>query len=313
MPRSGCLYSFSFAKIMCKFTLPIAVFCSLLGGAILTVDSLADDSDIIYGKGVHAFFDNKYEEAVTILSEAEKMESDDPRPFYFMGLSYLRQKKSEQADQYFEKAAQREYSGRALQDYEVSESLRRIQGEERQRIEKIRTAERLNAAKRERQLQELRYGKETAAAREALRQSTARNQQEDLATLQAATEGFGDNVFGLKPIEPVGTQERSIARRSVDSNPFGGVQASMTEIVLPRDRTGTAVIRSRGNVGGQSAPSTSSLIGGVAAAVGENAPLKELGKGLGTFFARRTSTAENPSEDTDDNESEPDEVPEGNF
>jgi hypothetical protein len=54
--------------------------------------------------------------------------------------------------------------------------------------------------------------------------------------------------------------------------------------------------------------------------VGENAPWRELGKSLGTLFARRTSTTENSLDDHDlddsgnnDNDSGPNDMPEEDF
>lgn len=282
----------------------IVIFCSLLGGVVLVADifTVTEESDIIYGKGVHAFFDRNYEEAITILSAAEKKESNDPRSYYFLGLAYLRQKKSEQADQYFEKAAQLEYSGRTLRDYEVSESLRRIQGNERMRIEKIRTAERINAQKREQRLMEIRYGKETATDRESLQQLSPQNQrEEDLAVLQKMTESFGENTFGVQPIDPTNTLEKNLVKRKSESNPFGEVVVNVPEIIEPKpttdriDRTDsnrdTTVninipAKNRENVGKQAALSVSPIRSAQATAV------KELGRGLGVLFSKKPSTDE---------------------
>ena len=203
----------------------VIVFGLIFTGAVCAADSLAliDESDQIYGKGVHAFFDRDYEEAVTILSKTEEIKNNDPRSYYFLGLAYLRQKKTEQADQYFKKAAQLEYSGRSLRDYAVPESLRRIQGEERLRIEKIRAEERTNARIREQRLQELRYGKENADAREALRQLSSQNQKENPAALQQTEDELGENAFDVKPIDPIGTTEDIVVKRT-ESRPFGGLE-----------------------------------------------------------------------------------------
>ena len=223
---------FVFAETMSnpKF-LSVIIFVSLFG-VVLAADIavVAGESDHIYGKGVHAFFDQNYEEAITILSQAEEMKSNDPRVYYFLGLAYLRQKKTEQADQCFEKAAQMEYSGRSIRDYEISESLRRIQGIERLRIEKIRTAERINAQKREQQIREARYGTENAAGREALRQSSPQNPKETLSViLQNMADELGDNAFGVKPLNPVAVSEGNVAVMKQEVNPFGEVRETVRE------------------------------------------------------------------------------------
>ena len=198
----------------------IVACCFLLGKTTPVV--VADESDIIYGKGVHAFFDRDYEGTVTMLLQAVEIKSVDPRPYYFLGLAYLRQEKTEEADQYFRKAAQLEYSGRALRDYAVSEALRRIQGEERLRLEQIRTEERTNARIREQQQREARYGSENAAGREAIRQLAPPNQRADLALLQGTTTNLGSNAFGVGPINPISESE-SIAVQRGGVNPFGEV------------------------------------------------------------------------------------------
>ena len=211
--------------------LSFLVFCSFLGGTVFAADFFVDaeESDTIYGNGVHAFFDSDYEEAVNILSKAEEIKNNDPRSYYFLGLAYLRQKKTEQADQYFKKAAQMEYSGRSLRDYAISESLRRIQGEERLRIEKIRTEERTNARIREQRTQEIRYGQENAAARDALRQAMVQNQKDNSTISQQTGDDFDDNAFNVKPIDPINTQSDAIVVRRTDANPFGGVEITNTE------------------------------------------------------------------------------------
>ena len=211
--------------------LPAIICCCLLGGAGITTDTFAaaDESDYLYGKGVHAFFDRNYEEAVTVLSKAEELKSEDPRPYYFLGLAYLRQKKNEQADQYFKTAAQLEYSGRALRDYAVSEALRRIQGEERLRIEKIRAEERINAGANEQRRQEMRYNRETATARTNLLQTTSQGQNADAAALQREIDVIADNPFGVKPIDPLNTTEDVMVARTAPANPFGTIESSTDE------------------------------------------------------------------------------------
>ena len=182
--------------------LSVIVFCSLLGGAPITANTfvVTDESDYFYGKGVHAFFDRDYEGAVTVLLRAVEIRSSDPRSYYFLGLAYLRQDKTELAYQAFKQAALLEFSGRATRDYAVAESLRRVQGKERLRIEKIRSEERTNARIREQQRQEVRYGREGATGRDILWQSAPQNQ---------VAGNFGNNAFGVKPINPINMAEEN--------------------------------------------------------------------------------------------------------
>jgi len=300
--------------------LSVIVFCFLLGGAVVATDSpfITDESDSIYGKGVHAFFDRDYEVSITILSKAEEIKSNDPRPYYFLGLAHLRQKKTEPAEQYFKKAAQLEFNGRSLRDYAVSESLRRIQGKERMRIEAIREEERTNARARERRLREMRYGRENAIARETiarenLRQTTSPNRTEnqqnaDLAALQEAVDGLGDNAFGVKPIDPTNTTVENIVPRRTDPHPSGEVPANITvepevpvvptapntqepstqETAVPQSKrtfvNPDAAAESRQPARSQTAASTNPV------QTVQVAAAKELGRALGTLFSGKAGT-----------------------
>ncbi|MDR0522792.1 MAG: hypothetical protein LBH00_13215 [Planctomycetaceae bacterium] len=123
---------------------------------------LSAESDIIFGKGVHAFFDKKYQEAAAILVKAEEIQTPDPRPYYFLGLSYLRLKDRLSAEAYFKKAARLEYENQTVREFEVAESLRRIQGQERERIENYRLEAKLASQRSAARLNEALYGKGTA-------------------------------------------------------------------------------------------------------------------------------------------------------
>ena len=264
---------------------PVIILCCLLGRAVFAADSVAvvDESDSIYGRGVHAFFDRDYDEAIKVLSKAEEIKFNDPRPYYFLGLAYLRQKKTEQANRYFKQAAQLEFNGRTLRDYAVSESLRRIQGDERQRIEKIRTDERMNAQIREQVLHEKRYGKENVVG-------------ENLPALQQTENNFVNNPFGVKPMDPLNTSEESIVITRTDTNPFGGVVAGIglaperapvqtvqktnepTAVRTDRTFVNTNIPTLQQETARQSVTGTS---------MSDTA--RQLGKALGSIFSRKTN------------------------
>ena len=277
-------------NIMSHFRiLPIIVLCFLQGGVTLAADSavVVDESDSLYGQGVHAFFDSNYEAAVKILSKAEEMKINDPRPYYFLGLAYLRQKKTERANQYFKKAAQQEFSDRTLRDYAVSESLRRIQGEERQRIEKIRLEERTNAQIREQTLQEMRYGKETVP-------------RENLATLQQTENDLGNNAFGVKPMNPLNKSEETAVITRTGTNPFGGVVASISSEpeqisapTVPRTREPTVVRQERTfvnpNVSAIQQESARPAGNQTAAGSSMSGAARQLGKALGSIFSKKVN------------------------
>ena len=213
------------------------ILCLFFATPAFSFDSLfiADEYDHIFGKGVHAFFDKNYKEAIAVLSKAEELNIEDPRPYYFLGLAYLRQDEGDKAEQHIRKAAQLEFSGRALRDYGVSESLRRIQGVERARLETIRAEERANSRIREQRMRAARYGSENAAARNALRQSLSA--PADISDLEA-NGILAENVFGLRPIDPVALQEGGIIAQRTDANPFGTV-TSIDEIPQLPDTNAT--------------------------------------------------------------------------
>ena len=279
---------------MNSFNLLSAIVFCFLGGAVVTATDfpfVTEESDSLYGKGVHAFFDRDYEQAAAILAKAEKLKTNDPRLYYFLGLAQLRQKKTVLAEQSFKKAAQLEYSGRSLRDYAVSESLRQIQGNERMRIEKIREEARENAQVRERHLRERRYGRENATARENLRQNA------DSATLQNVADDLGDSAFGVKPIDPLNTTMENIVPHRVVTNPFGEVTAVIpVETIESSNQEADAPQPSRTvenpdvavttpePVHGQTGVSANPVRGVQASAA------KEVGRALGTLFSGKAST-----------------------
>ena len=286
-----------------KLLLPSAC-CCLFGCAMLVgaTYAVADESDQIYGKGVHAFFDRDYEGAVTILLQVEDIKSEDPRPYYFLGLAYLRQNQTEEAEQTFTKAARLEYSGRALRDYAVSEALRRIQGEERLRIEKIRSDERTNARLREQQHRDARYSSNNAADRNALRQLGPQTPKEDLALLREMASAIGDNAFGAKPMDPLAASDEIIAARRVDTSPFGSVSANTSETPTisirptPVAPAPTAPVRTERIFVNPDAP----IMQETARTEGQSGTVPNLtdsareaargiGKGLGALFSRKTT------------------------
>ncbi len=110
-------------------------------GAVFDKQNRAEQ---LYGQGVHAFFDNDFVASKKLLHEVEKLGSEDPRPYYFLAMSYLRLNENKKADHYFDKAAQFEWEGRSIRDYNVADALMRIQGNERLKLEKYREKAKTN-------------------------------------------------------------------------------------------------------------------------------------------------------------------------
>ncbi len=112
----------------------------------------------VYGNGVHAYFAGNLGEAQRLFSEAIRLGIQDPRCYYFRGMSYLMSGYDAAARADFARGAHLEYSASAGL-YNVGKSLERIQGYQRLVIEQYRSQARLAAAsQRERLRQERNSG-----------------------------------------------------------------------------------------------------------------------------------------------------------
>ena len=125
-------------------TLAIAI-----GIGLGTLSSWANADEIlletIYGSGVHAFNAGDYVEAHNQFTSAIKGGSNDPRAYYFRGLSCLRLGREQDAVADFKKGAELE-AGESADVYPVAKSLERIQGQPRQMFDIDRIVIRLPRA-----------------------------------------------------------------------------------------------------------------------------------------------------------------------
>lgn len=99
-------------------------------------------SSELYGEGVHRFFARDYQGADQLLTEAIDGGSQDPRAYYFRGLSREMFGGGGEAD--FDEGARLEANGRS--GPMISYSLARVQGLVRAKIEKARRVARTQAA-----------------------------------------------------------------------------------------------------------------------------------------------------------------------
>lgn len=123
------------------------IFWVLVVGTALGAASLMAQDAILnqlYGRGVHKFFAGDYVAAFEDFNTAIQNGSDDPRCYYFRGLSYLNLGREDEARVDFEKGAQLE-TGSPGKFFNVSRALERIQGRPRLLIEEYRTQARLSA------------------------------------------------------------------------------------------------------------------------------------------------------------------------
>ncbi|HVX15147.1 MAG TPA: hypothetical protein VHC22_28400 [Pirellulales bacterium] len=121
------------------------------GGAFLSFFVLAAPAraqnevlNELYGSGVHAYNSGSYLEAYNDLTMAVRSGSQDPRVFYYRGLSYMRLGRPQEAQVDFKKGAALEMAD-TDRFYPVSKSLERIQGQARSQIERYRSSARLVA------------------------------------------------------------------------------------------------------------------------------------------------------------------------
>ena len=155
-----------------SFLVAVTVCCTVLcvGRLSAGIFDKQNEAERLYGSGVHAFFDGDFQEAVKLLAKVEELGSEDPRPYFFLGLAQRRLKLDDEADETFKKAAKFEWEGRSAADYKVSDALRRIQGKERLHIEKFRQQAKLDWEKTDDLRQQIRYGQEKDKDRSILAQ-----------------------------------------------------------------------------------------------------------------------------------------------
>ena len=198
-----------------KGILVLVAMCLATNGNLFANDELAVTE--LYGQAVHSYFDGEYEAAHKSLSDAIDLGTDDPRVYYFRGLSKMRLGRSEEATKDFEQGGKLEAQG-AAQFYPVGRSLERIQGTERVAIEKVRKQARIAIRLRQKKIEAARI--EAFKRDERLRKS---GPAVKLGTPSANTVGE-DDPFGTSgaPAEksdaPVPAKPSEPAK---DADPFG--------------------------------------------------------------------------------------------
>ncbi|ASV74194.1 hypothetical protein THTE_1592 [Thermogutta terrifontis] len=121
------------------------ILCVLAAGVAVGAASLMAQDSILsqfYGQGVHKFFARDYSGAFEDFNAAIENGSDDPRCYYFRGLTYLQLGREDEAKEDFKKGAELEMKS-ATKFFNVSRALERIQGRQRLLIEEYRTQARL--------------------------------------------------------------------------------------------------------------------------------------------------------------------------
>ena len=116
--------------------------------SFLSSTNAADPSVLaIYGEGVHSFYAGNFQQSYDYMSEVIEFGTDDPRVYYFRGLSALRLGSQGDADDDFTKGAA--FEAERGNTRTVSRALERIQGPDRLLLEKSRSKARLALAERQ--------------------------------------------------------------------------------------------------------------------------------------------------------------------
>ena len=116
-------------------------------------DSLLQE---MYGQGVHAYFSGQLDQAHELFTAAIDQGSQDPRCYYFRGLSFAKLGRPDEAEADYRQGAELEASG-AAQQINIGLALQRVQGAQRLQLEEHRYQARLAARLKEAQERKERY------------------------------------------------------------------------------------------------------------------------------------------------------------
>ena len=174
----------------------VLVATLLLGsGAAANAQSRAVEDT--YGKGVHAYFAGKSQEAFELFSRSLAAGSKDPRNYYFRGLAQIRMGQELEGEADFAEGARLEVSENSRATG-ISKALQRVQGAARRKLEKFRSDARLESATAIRERDLKRYGTSRRRALEKLEGKIA-NPEEIEAEPGAETESPATPPRGVKP------------------------------------------------------------------------------------------------------------------
>ena len=223
----------------------------LFGLTSLLATATARGQDLIaeqlYGSGVHRYFSGNLSAARSDFTSAIQTGTNDPRPYYFRALTYLRQGFTSQAAADLQRAADLEAMD-INDSYQVSKALQRVQGGLRLQLERHRRQARIVAQQRQEQQRRQR----AAAARryEAERVQQAGAMEPEQPRGRAAASPDVDALFrqeARSPFsagpaqsvedasapsrQPASPPANTFARPPVDDNaplasPFGGPPAA---------------------------------------------------------------------------------------
>ncbi|MCA9153165.1 MAG: hypothetical protein KDA38_00195 [Planctomycetales bacterium] len=141
-----------------------------LAGNTRAQDALLND---LYGLGVHAYYSNDYFRAHELLTSAVEQGSQDPRVFYFRGLTYQMLGRPDEARDDFRQGAQLELT--TISPVPIGHSLQRVQGSTRLMLEGYRREAKLAARSQQMAVERARYEELERNESDMRRDPNARN------------------------------------------------------------------------------------------------------------------------------------------
>ena len=155
--------------------------------------------DELYGSGVHAFFCRDYQMAIDLLTSASAEGSTDPRVYYFRGLANLEMGLEHEGEEDFRTGARYEFSKSGA--YRIGQSLQRIQGFKRLKLEKFRRAASIQARRQQILRDRLRYQSPEGEGTQILPPDPTEIDKSDDRATDPFTDEAADRPVGTGPAE----------------------------------------------------------------------------------------------------------------
>jgi hypothetical protein len=165
----------------------------------------------LYGNGVHAYFAGNYRQAYEQLTSAIQGGTQDPRAYYFRGLTYLKLGRPQEAAADFQRGAEWETKD-VNQRFNVPRALERVQGEVRQQLETYRMEARKVAFEEAKKIRKARY--------EAIR----REEQRVLQSQVEAAKRPPDIPAEFIPTPPATAEKKAAAAPTTETVSAPGIQ-----------------------------------------------------------------------------------------
>jgi hypothetical protein len=161
------------------------------------------------GGGIHAYHAGDYDRAYDALTNAIEAGTDDPRSYYFRGLAALKLGRTSEAEADFITGADREVSTGSIR--RVSQSLERVQGYDRLKLERFRARARLVGLQRDQEMYGRRYSAIEDASTEVRRRRRPEGDRSDLVVPR--------EIPDVNALPPAGTVEEVPAPAARKASP----------------------------------------------------------------------------------------------